>query len=719
MRCPPFANLFASADPAAIGALSLGLPMLAWGLLGVCVPVFIHLVFRERAQTQAFPALRFLLQVHSPATRSQTLRHLLLLLVRMAVLALAVGALGRFGCTREGGPSPIPAVAAATPASVVFCIDNSASMGYRYQGQTRVQAAVNRARSLLDDGRLFGPGSQFAVVSGTTSPGMSAWREDRQATGRLLDTIRPAAHSLSAAHLLGRAYGMLSNARHVRREVYFFNDLSESSWRESPPPAPASLTALYVMDVGQNENRNAALSWPQVPPHELPAGAPASIPIRIINGDLPIEPVLEFSIDGKPRGRQAPGPLAANSQIEVILDLPALDAGPHSLQVTLEPGDALAFDNTRYAWLMGGALPLVGLVRADGNNEVALMLQAMIAPPHLPPSEQRYTLEPIPIESLLARNLDDMIAVVLADLKGLNGLAWERLGKYVRAGGVLIVVPGPSLSPPDYEAGRDILPATIESLVDCDPPLRPAAANLSHAYLQPFADLTIDSVNDRHAFKRLAATPAKTATVVFPFADGSPALLESPIGKGRTILLTFSPAADWGQFGTQAAPLLVLLHRILETARPALENVISLTAGPPRLRPVGDGSPILLVRSQANTEQTVMPSPTRLYPLPAELPQLYTAAEKSNPSKIRLYYSVNVAEAESHPGRLSGDEIKTRCEGVPLRVAGPADPILPGAGSGPDRVNWSVPLGIAAILLLVIESSFSNRFYRSNGRKIA
>jgi hypothetical protein len=345
------------------------------------------------------------------------------------------------------------------------------------------------------------------------------------------------------------------------------------------------------------------------------------------------------------------------------------------------------------------------------------MVAAMIAPPALPAPEQRYAVEPIAVGDLLARNLDGLTAIVLADIKGLNGLAWEKLTAYVKGGGTLVVIPGPALWPADYQAGQAILPAAIASVTDCDPPLRPAIANVSHPFLQPFADLNIDSVNDRHAFKRLALEKVSPrASVVFSFSDGTPALLEGSLGKGRVVLFAFSPAADWGQFGTQAAPTIVLLHRILETVRPALRNVATFAAGRPPLRSVGDGSSPLTVRANEGVESTVMPSPARLYPLPADSPQTYLAAEKSNPHETLLYYSVNVAESESERVRLAGDNLKSRFDKALVQVVRPGDPLQAGASSGPVRVNWAVPLGIVLIMLLLVESSFGNRFYRSSRR---
>lgn len=701
-----------SVTPECLGSITFGLPLLAWGLLALGIPVLVHLVLRERARQEIFPALRFLVTSHTSANRAQWVRHLLLLGARLALIALAVGILGRVGCMREGG-APTAVLAPATPASVVLCIDNSASMGYRYQGRTRVQAATDWARNLMEDGRQFGPGSQFSIVCGSRLPGMGVWREDIRATGRQLDTIRPAEHNLGVGQLLSRAYHLISAARHPRREIYVFSDLTESSWSDSPPPAPESLTGVYFMDVGQEENRNTMLGWPQVAPHELAAGLPSTVPIHVATGELACEPVLTFSVDGRARGRQTTGPMAAGSHAETALTLPGLERGAHLLKVELESEDAMSFDNVRYAWLVAGELPRVALVSDEPDGEVGRMVQAMIAPPALAAGDQQYIVRPVALDQLLTLDTAGLTAAILADVKSLNGLAWDKLSGYVRGGGTLIIVPGPNLTPEGYQPGQSILPATIESAAVCDPPLRPAASNLSHAYLAPFSDVTIDSVNDRHAFKRLVLKGlSPQASVVFPFSDGSPALIDGRAGNGRTILFAFSPAADWGQFGTQAAPTIVLLHRILETIRPALDSLAIFTAGRPGLRSVGDGSSPLLVGVGDGRETTVVPSAAKLYAFPTDTAGGWSAAEKSNPQTALFHYSVNVAESESHRQRVTGEAVKSRFDKVVVAVQRPGEELRPQAGGGPVRVAWSAPLGLVLLLLLLIESSFGNRFYR-------
>src|SRR6516162_11303187 len=65
------------------------------GLLLVGVPVLLHLIMRQKSRHLQFPAFRFLRQRHLINRRKLRFQHLLLLLLRMAVIAALCLALAR------------------------------------------------------------------------------------------------------------------------------------------------------------------------------------------------------------------------------------------------------------------------------------------------------------------------------------------------------------------------------------------------------------------------------------------------------------------------------------------------------------------------------------------------------------------------------------------------------------------------------------------------
>src|SRR5260370_524968 len=85
-------------------------PYMLLGLVLAGVPVLIHLLMRQKPKTLAFPAFRFLVQRHLRNRRKLRLQHLLLLLLRMAVVAGLCLPLGR--PRLAGGPWAIGAGAA-------------------------------------------------------------------------------------------------------------------------------------------------------------------------------------------------------------------------------------------------------------------------------------------------------------------------------------------------------------------------------------------------------------------------------------------------------------------------------------------------------------------------------------------------------------------------------------------------------------------------------
>src|SRR5438128_9964111 len=65
---------------------------LLWGLAATGVPVLIHLLARSRPIPHRFPALRFILRSQKSSARAMKLKHFLLLLLRILLIAcLALG----------------------------------------------------------------------------------------------------------------------------------------------------------------------------------------------------------------------------------------------------------------------------------------------------------------------------------------------------------------------------------------------------------------------------------------------------------------------------------------------------------------------------------------------------------------------------------------------------------------------------------------------------
>src|SRR5947207_15894780 len=101
-------------------------PYLLFGSLALAIPVLIHLVRREKSEIIPFSSLMFLLKVPKRSIRQQKLKNLLLMLLRLALLALLVIVFTR----PYMKSSATPVINTTQNRGVVLLLDNSYSMRY-------------------------------------------------------------------------------------------------------------------------------------------------------------------------------------------------------------------------------------------------------------------------------------------------------------------------------------------------------------------------------------------------------------------------------------------------------------------------------------------------------------------------------------------------------------------------------------------------------------
>src|SRR4029450_8810178 len=98
-------------------------PLFLIGLAGLAIPVFLHLIQKERKQVVQFPSLMFLRRIPYQSVQRRRIRHWLLLILRRGGRALIVLAFGR-PFLRGSDPS---AASANGAREVVILLDRSYS----------------------------------------------------------------------------------------------------------------------------------------------------------------------------------------------------------------------------------------------------------------------------------------------------------------------------------------------------------------------------------------------------------------------------------------------------------------------------------------------------------------------------------------------------------------------------------------------------------------
>src|SRR5688572_13621049 len=225
-------------------------PLFLIGLAGLAVPVLLHLIQRERKQVVQFPSLMFLRRIPYQSVRRRRIRHWLLLMMRLAALALIV-----FAFARPFFRGADPQVSASGGArEVVILVDRSYSMGYGDRWSRALAAARAAVDELTPSDRasivFFGSGTDVALRSTSDK-------------GRLHSALAGAQLSAGATHfgpVLKLAGSILSESTLPRREVVLVSDFQRGGWRGADGVRLPDGAVLTTAVIGDPHTSNVAVT---------------------------------------------------------------------------------------------------------------------------------------------------------------------------------------------------------------------------------------------------------------------------------------------------------------------------------------------------------------------------------------------------------------------------------------------------------------------------
>lgn len=533
--------------------MTFGAPMMLLALLGVAVPIAIHLINRQRAVRVRFPALEFLLKSNQKLARRLKIKQVMLLAMRISIFLLIPIAMARPSMDCSGGAEERPD--GRLPASVVLVIDDSSSMSAPWEGSTRYDVAVAEA---LDAVRNLRSWDQVAVVFAGASAvyAVPSFTDDRS---EVLDALREhqprfGAGSLRAA--LADARDLQATSRLPARRTVVWSDRAAHSWSAGEELPVAGLGRLEWPDLGVTE-RNLAVS-------ELDTTRGASgeyelaATVRAYGDDDAAPAEVSLLVDGNLVGTTVVEPLAGSDAAALFTHTFEGD-GPFVVTAEVTDPDGARADNSRSIPLQmrraARTLVVNGDARAVSLNDEAFYLERALSV--TTDGRQEFDAQVIVPDSLADAELGALDVVVLANVAGLPPSQVERLLGFVESGGGLLMTAGENADPDRWNSAfASLLPRPVRSVKvlanrgDSDAAIKATrfgSFQPLHPAFRLFALRGGESMQAGLVYSYLLLEPqADTDTeVVASFTDGGPALLERNIGRGRVMLLTTSIDYDW------------------------------------------------------------------------------------------------------------------------------------------------------------------------------
>jgi len=680
-------------------------PGMLWGLAACALPVLIHLLLRPRARRQVFPALRLIQNVAPHAARRQRVRHVRLLAARTAILALLAVALARpiagSGAEQAGGATATasgPDSSHRGRVAAVFCLDDSASMSDVSEGRTPLQRAAEWSASLLFDELRFPPGSRFAAIR-SSRPLRPDWSERPESVLRTLRNAAPGMHDRALHATITIARAALADCDSDLREIYLFTDLTRHAWRDPPAAAGATVT-LYCCDVGPARRRGGGVQLRQtsVPAvaepgvdrraasgWRLPEGKTAAVEALVQSADDPVSRRLEWWIDEQLAWRGDAFDLPERRTRTLPTQIPPLPAGLHAATLKLLPDDELAADDRWFAAIEVADPAPIALVAPEAGasaDSEARRFEALLAPSLLPTAERRWSVSVMTDSQWAAADWRPHRFMILIEPSASLANEQRRLAEWVQAGGTLLIVAGPRIDAAAWSPAAWPLDAKTTAAPDRRAEIVSPAAPIR---IEPGSPGTSsDDFSGRLVTRFVRWSPPPGVSVLSRFSSGDLAILDATIGRGRVVWWAFSLRRDWGDLGIRAAPVLVRLHRLAESAVSASPRSANLFCDdpPPRF-----------------AEAATIPT--------TEFAGLYHVADGA------ALYAVNLRPEEFDPTRLGDAEITAAVPGAAVRVIHDPREIQSRTHAGAGRTDWSRLAALAVAMALLLECWMAARSTRS------
>jgi len=330
-------------------------PLALLGLAAAAIPALLHLLQRRVPPELEFPAVRYLSAAERESARRLKLRHLLLLILRTALILVIVFAAARplIRVKGAGGGSH-------EPTALVVILDNSPSSGAVVDGRMildrlrgdahntiRLTTAADRLWLMLADGVLRG-GTREALLASVDSATAGWQRLD------LVQAVERAARVANAQPLPGR-------------EVHVLSDLQRTAVAEGRAVVPAGVRVLALEPGRVVPNRGIAAV-------RVTEGA-AVIDLSGAADDAmqPVPVTIRIGVGHRDRGEIAARGLASpGAAVTVALPAQTLTPGWWIGDAMLEPDELRADDRRPFAWRVAPPARVMATPGAGGFVTAAL-----------------------------------------------------------------------------------------------------------------------------------------------------------------------------------------------------------------------------------------------------------------------------------------------------------------------------------------------------------
>lgn len=400
--------------------MSFANPMFFWALLGLAVPILIHLFRFRRFRTVYFTNIKFLQELRKETHSRSRLRHLLILLMRcLAIIALV------FAFARPYLPGAQKAIIGTSAISIY--IDNSFSMNARGESSSLFELAKKQALDIVASSK---PSDRFQLITNDFEGRHQRLLSAEQFNEQIQEVqLSPAVRKIS--EVITRQSDLLKHSAIQNKIIYLVSDFQagSSDFNSTKPDTGIRLNCIHLNAV-QADNISIDSVWFEKPFREK--DKPETVQLRASNrsakrfDDVPVKLIA----DGAQRGLESLS-LGADSTSNSQLVFTASGSGFHSAYVELNDFPIVFDDRYYISWNTPEQIKVLCI---NGGSENSYLNQLFLR-------NKAFEYKNVSALQLDYTSLSQQQCIILHEIGSLSSGISQELKKFIQNGGSVLVFP--------------------------------------------------------------------------------------------------------------------------------------------------------------------------------------------------------------------------------------------------------------------------------------
>ncbi len=689
-------------------------PLFLLGLVGLVVPIVVHLTEKQRRQVVDFPSLMFLRKIPFRSSRRKKIHHWALLSIRALALVLLVAAFSRpfFENDVVGIGSTLG------PREVVVVLDRSYSMGYG----DRWERAKTQAREVFEGLEASDRASLVFMSRGAEA--LLRATSDRDRLLAALDEASLSADGTLYGPALKLAQTILEESEYPNREAVIISDFQRTGWKGDEGVTFPPGTVVTPVMISDEATPNATVASVTLRRDFFSGQERMTAVARVVHrqGEAPVERTIVLELDGQ-----------EIQTLTVLLDptgSATVTFEPFTLSnlytrgsIRLDPDALPQDDELHFVLSPGRAMRTLVLEGTSPRPDVSLYLQTSLEISE----EASFQVDVRRSSSLSAADLEATDVVVLNDIRFPQGATADRLRGFVEGGGGLLLILGERSA---WQTGlEEILPGRFGPARDhTRGAARLGYLDYTHPVFELFAGPRGGDFTRARFFRSRDMEVGPEGRVLARFDDGSVALAERRLGEGHVLVWTSTMDAFWNDLAVQPV-FLPFIHQMIRHLSGYRERVPWFTAG--QVLDLADPAGMVFVADRESelapdVDQVALTPGGGSVTLPAtDGPRFLELKEQgfyevrppgTNPDRpFTVAVNVDVTESELEamdPAELAA-AVAPRETGVQLGIGGETLSAEMQARNQERRQSLWRFLMVAALVLLLTETAISNWISRA------